>query len=174
MRGRGSPAGQGGFSILEVLIALAIVSILTVIASSTFRGLMEKYRVEGETKQFHADLMEARARAMQRNRIHFVRIATNGLGYATYDDTSPAPDGNGTFDGGADTVVASRTVGHQMTPSLPGVVWNFEFNRNGISSVTGDIRFSSTEKPDYDCITVRSTRIKMGVYNTGTVTCDEK
>lgn len=173
MRGRGSGAGRTGFSMPEVLVALAIVAVLTMIATSTFRGLMEKYRVEAETKQFHADLMEARARAMQRNRTHFVRIHTSGSGYATFDDTNPAPDGNGTFDT-ADTVVANRTVGHSITPALAGGTWNFEFTRNGIASVTGDIRFSSTEKPDYDCITVRSTRIKVGVYNAGTGTCDEK
>jgi len=174
MHGRRSPAGRDGFSLVEVLIVVAIVGFLALIAASTFRGLIEKYRVEGETKQLHADLMEARARAMQRNRIHFVRIGTDGLGYRTYDDTSPAPDGNGTFDNNADTIVANRTVGHQITSTVTGGGLNFAFNRNGIATETGDIRFASTEKPDYDCITVRSTRIKMGVYDTGTGTCNEK
>ena len=43
---------------------------------------------------------------------------------------------------------------------------SFNFNRNGIASVTGFIRtfFRSTVQPDYDCITVRPTRIKMGQY----------
>ena len=174
MHGRGSPAGRSGFTIIEVMIAVAIVGILTVIAASSFRGMVEKYRVEGETKRLHSDLMEVRARAMQRNRVHFVRIATTGLGYATYDDTSPAPDGNGTFDNTADTIVANRTVRHPITSTLTGGGLNFAFNRNGIATETGDIRFSSTVKPDYDCITVRSTRIKMGAYNTGTGTCDER
>ena len=50
---------------------------------------------------------------------------------------------------------------------------NFRFNRNGIASVTGDIRFSSTAIPDYNCITILPTRIKMGQY-IGAGVCVEK
>lgn len=174
MRGRGAPAGDDGFTTVELLIAIAIVTILTWIAVDTFRGLREKYRVEGETKQLHADLMELRARAIQRNRFHFARIAPGGLGYATYEDTNPPPDGNGAFDNTADAIVANRAVYHAITPALTGGSWNITFNRNGIAMEAGYIQVSSTGKPDYDCITVSATRIKMGVFNTGTGTCNEK
>jgi hypothetical protein len=49
---------------------------------------------------------------------------------------------------------------------------DFSFNRNGIASVTGTIQFQSNVQPDYDCITVKATRIKMGQINAGT--CVEK
>jgi hypothetical protein len=59
-----------------------------------------------------------------------------------------------------------------MTPT--GALSDFRLNRNGIASVTGSIRFSSTTKPDYDCITVNATRIKMGQYNATDNACVEK
>ena len=161
--------GRGGFSLIEILITLAILGIIVVIAVSNFQGMTEKYRVEGETKQMFADLMDARGRAMQRNRVFHVQITTNG--YRTFEDTNPAPDGDGDLTG-SDTQVAGVTVNHTITPTAG--LSDFRFNRNGIASATGTIRLSSTAPPDYDCITVKATRIKMGQYNAADNACVEK
>lgn len=163
-------ATRGGFTLLEILTALAIVGILVALSLNHFAGLNEKYKVEAETKQLYADLMDARGRAMQRNRIFFVRFS--GTGYATYEDTNTSPDGNGIWDNAADTRVANVTVRHTITTALTGGATVFEFNRNGIASVTGNLRLSSTTPPDYDCITIGATRIKMGQYIGGV--CVEK
>jgi prepilin-type N-terminal cleavage/methylation domain-containing protein len=156
--------GRGGFTLVEIMIALAIVGIVVMLATSTFRGMMEKYRVEGETKQMFADLMDARGRAMQRNRVFHVQITTNG--YKTFEDTNPAPDGDTDLTG-SDTQVAGVTVKHMITAT--GGLSNFQFNRNGIASVTGTGTISLSPnvqnvQADYDCITVKPTRIKMGQY----------
>jgi len=169
MRYRFDREGRGGFTLVEIMIALAILGIVVVIAVSNFRGMTEKYRVEGETKQMFADLMDARGRAMQRNRAFFVQITDNG--YKTYEDTHPAPDGNGLWES-TDRLATSATVLHPIT-TVPGGLSNFRFNRNGIADAAGFIRFSSTAHPDYDCITVNATRIKMGQYN-ATDNCVEK
>jgi prepilin-type N-terminal cleavage/methylation domain-containing protein len=158
---------RGGFTLVEIMIAFAIVGIVVMLATSTFQGMMEKYRVEGETKQMYADLMDARGRAMQRNRVFHVQITGNG--YATFEDTDPAPDGDISLTG-SDTQVAGVTVKHTITPTAG--LSGFRFNRNGIASATGTIRLSSTALPDYDCITIQMTRIKMGQINAGT--CAEK
>ena len=168
-----------GFSLLEIMIVIAILGTLAALAVSSFMELNEKYRVESETKQFYADIMDIRGRAMQRNRYYFVRIKTNQLGYETYEDSNPAPDGNRSYDAGVDNQVVNVTIKHTMTPVLPGGATNFEFNIHGIASVTGYVRLAtsagSTARPDYDCITIRETRIKMGQYsNGGGGTCVEK
>lgn len=161
-----------GFTLLEMMIVLAIVGILAIIAVGDFRGLNEKYRVEAETKALYADLMDARARAMQRNRAQFVRQTSDG--YAVYDDSFTVPDGNGVLDNSADTLVRSVTLSHAISTTLPGATMALSFNRNGIPSATGTVRLTSDARPDYDCITIRETRIKMGEYNAATATCVEK
>ncbi len=161
-----------GFTLLEMMIVLAILGIVVIIAVSDFRGLNEKYRVEAETKALYADLMDARARAMQRNRAQFVRQTS--AGYVIYDDSFTAPDGNGVLDNSADTLVRSVTVSHGISSTLPGPTLALSFNRNGIPSATGMVRLASDARPDYDCITIRETRIKMGEYNAATATCVEK
>jgi len=150
---------------VEILITIAILGILLIIAGSDFMGLNERYKVEAETKQLYADLMDARGRAMQRNRKFFIRFS--GTNYTTYEDTNTAPDGNGTWDNTLDTMVANVSTSHTIITTFPGSAAVFEFNRNGIASVTGDIRFNSNAKPDYDCITITPTRTKMGQYNGG-------
>lgn len=158
---------RGGFTLVEIMIALAIVGIVVMLATGTFQEMMEKYRVEGETKQMFADLMDARGRAMQRNRVFHVQITSNE--YKMFEDTHPPPDGDSDLTG-SDTQMISVTVKHAITPT--GGLSGFRFNRNGIASATGTIQISSTATPDYDCITVRETRIKMGQLNAGT--CVEK
>lgn len=170
--GNGS-ARRDGFTLVEMLIAVAILTIIATMAITSFQRLSEQYKVEAETKQMYANLMEARGRAMQRSRAHFVRISTGG--YTTYDDSSPFPDGNGEFNGGLDNQVASVTVQHPINIRLAGGATDFTFDRNGIASPTGYLWFSSAANTDYDCITIRATRIKMGKYNaTGPGTCVEK
>jgi hypothetical protein len=104
---------------------------------------------------------------MQRNRVFHVQITGNG--YATFEDTDPAPDGDISLTG-SDTQVAGVTVKHTITPTAG--LSGFRFNRNGIASATGTILLTSTAVPDYDCITIQMTRIKMGQTNAGT--CAEK
>jgi prepilin-type N-terminal cleavage/methylation domain-containing protein len=162
---------RGGFTLVEIMITIAILGILVVIAVGNFGGLNEKYKVEAETKQLYADLMDARGRAMQRNRVSFVQI--NGTDYQTYEDTSPAPDGDGSLQN-TDTLITNARVSHAIATGSIAVPLSFNFNRNGIASVTGFIRFSSTALPDYDCIWIRSTRVKMGQYNATGNTCAEK
>lgn len=155
MAGKDLTADNRGFSLVEILVTIAILGILVTIGATSFRELNEKYRIEAATKQFYADLMEGRGRAMQRNRVHYVQMTSNG--YTIYDDTNkPVIFGK-----------LSSTITFPSSGS-PGGVMNFQFNRNGIASTAGYVRVQSSVPrvfPDYNCITIAETRIKMGQYN---------
>lgn len=165
-----------GVTLVEMMTVVAILGLLAIILGFSFQGWLAKYKVEDETKRFYADVMDARARAMQKKRVTFVDLATNQ--YRTFEDTNTAPDGNGDFEDGVDTKVADTVTTYVIEPALlegvpPLPVTQFRFNKEGLASATGRIRLVSTSlSPDYDCITVTTTRIRMGRWNGAT--CQEK
>jgi len=153
---------NSGFSIMELIVVIAILSILTAIATITGRDWMERYKVASQTKEMYADLMNARASAMQRSRMFFVKLAANQ--YAIYEDTFPSPEGNGTPDTGTgqDRPVTQKTLQY----TLNAATTNVNFSTNGLASPDPTtVWFTSTANPASDCITLSTTRILMGKYN---------
>ncbi|MGW8273091.1 MAG: GspH/FimT family pseudopilin [Thermodesulfovibrionales bacterium] len=180
-----------GYTLIELLIVLAIIAILLIALAMSYQGWRGKYRVESQTQQLYTDLMEARARAMQRNRAHFVDFTTRTT-YAAYDDDSDGaakvPDGDGLLQTGtgasADTRLPGypKTVEYQMTYGTSGqTAAQIDMDRRGIiTAVLGGAAspslticlFTDTDgdgasdlDPDYDCLAVSETRINMGKLN---------
>lgn len=156
---------EKGFTLIEMIIVVAIIGILLGIAAISGRNWLDRYKVEGQTKQLYADLMNARVRAMQKNRTCFVTLAANQ--YAIYEDSWPSPDGNGNLDPGAgqDRLV-TRTTAQYALVSSPTIT----FTTNGLTSLPTpttiiDIRCQSTASPASDCIELSLTRILMGKWN---------
>lgn len=150
-----------GITLVELIIVISIIGILAVALSFEFIGWMGSYRVESQVKEMYVDLMSARARAMQRNRVHFVNFP-NATSYRIFEDTDPAPDGDGILQIANDAqVLPTKTIQYALT-------WgggNITFDNRGLVSPNGTISVTSTVNPDYDCIVLFATRINMGKWN---------
>lgn len=159
-----------GITLIELAVVVAIVGILVVALGFEFSGWMGRYNVESQIKTLHADLMNARARAMQRNRTHFVDFPT-ATQYRIQEDTND--------DNAADFTLPTfpKTVGYTINWDGGGTI---RLNNKGIASfptvdvdptdtVVGTINFTlpANVTPDYDCIVVALTRINMGLMTGG-------
>lgn len=165
MRGK----AERGFTLVEVMIVVTIIGILLVVITDSYRSWSRKYRAENDVKEMYANLMDGRARAMQKKRMYFVAIT--GTEYRIYEDTSPAPDGDRSLNTGADTLVLRGAPVNPIQTFPAGI----SFDPDGVVSIdNGFIRISTPVRADYDCITLRRTRIKMGRMDDAGVTCVER
>ena len=162
---------NSGMTLIELVIVISVIGILIIALGLEFSGWIGKYKVESRTNELYADLMDARVRAMQKKRIHFVVLADES--YSIVEDTFPSPDGNGTRED-SDTLILEKDTLYTLIPSLSSGTAEFSFNPRGLISDAGNIRFDSTANPDYDCIVLSATKIDTGLYDADTGECNAK
>lgn len=166
---------EGGYSVIELIVAIAVIGILVAALSAQFTGWRKAYKVESQLREMQMDLMDTRAKAMQRNRIHFARIDTDG--YQVHEDTNPAPDGNDTLDVGSDALLLDKELNEGYPITWSGGDNELDFLRSGMSDIDGSKTICIDDNnptdsdehyfdADYNCIVVSATRINLGKLDT--------
>lgn len=100
---------QSGFTLLELLIALAVISIVLTVAVPSFQSIIEKNSVTTSINEFAASLRLARTEAVKRGRLVVVcpssdQASCSGAwndGWLIFEDTN----GNGTYSAADDTLI---------------------------------------------------------------------
>ncbi|MGE5893713.1 MAG: Tfp pilus assembly protein FimT/FimU [bacterium] len=186
--------GTRGITLIELLVAIAVLSILVLTLGFSFQGWIGKYDTERTIKELYSDLMTARARAMQKNRMHYV-LFPDTSSFSLYEDTSDGAnkvnDGDGRLQTGTGPGADSELPTFPKSLHDPfALTWNLAF---GGDRITFDQRgqlypngtlcmftdFDEDEMsdydPDYDCIVLSQTRITLGKLrkqNTGGGHCN--
>jgi type IV fimbrial biogenesis protein FimT len=81
-----------GFTLIELMVVVAILAIITTAAAPSFRSFLEGQRVKGMAYDLTADLMLARSEALKRNAsVSIVRSGDDwGQGWTTATVAVPA------------------------------------------------------------------------------------
>ena len=159
-----------GMTLIELAVVIAIVGILVIVTGFQFIGWQARYKVESQIKEMYADLMEARQRAMQRNRTYFVHLDS-----ATPYEYATSEDNGDNIPNAGDTKIdelSKQGLQYRIRSNFAGDPVDISMNRRGLTSPLGSIWLLdpdgnpySPNDVDYDCIVISRTRINMGKYD---------
>lgn len=160
---------EDGVTLTELLIVVSIIAILALALGFSFQGWTGNYKIESETKELYADLMNARTMAMTRNMMHFVVLNANN--YQIYDDTND----NATPDPGSGDNPVPEFATAKTVPYSLGWTGRIAFDTRGIASITDSggtvstdatiiLNVPSGNNPDYDCVLVYQCKIRTGKH----------
>ena len=160
---------QSGFTLVELMIVVAIIGIVLAIATMNFTQWNDKYTVESYTKEIHSILMKARNDAANTNTQIRVTLAANLV--TTHQDT----DGDGVVDPGEPTTTKPYprfVLNSNVGGGLPTTII---FDRRGMTDNIQSINiparplnpagYSPNASPGVDCVVVATTRINMGRWD---------
>ncbi len=172
---------NSGLTLIELVVVISIIGILTVALGFEFVGWKGRYNVERTTKDIYTDLMDARSRAMTRNRAYFVdfldptgeaeRFRQYRISADTFAVDDWANDGDGLYDADGDSILDAN---HTILPTFPktldgnySIVWGntpLVFNKRGTITPNDTlcVDYNFNADPDYDCIIISRTRINLG------------
>jgi type IV fimbrial biogenesis protein FimT len=146
-----------GFTLIELMVVVAITAILLAAAAPSFTSFFDKQRVKNAASQLYGDLQFARSEAVQRNRKVKITFASTTTAWCyiihTEDDTCTCSNSNSA--GGSCTTSANNNLKHvagsdfkSISLTLPSGVSSFTFEpqRGGLDGVTGSsvITFTGT------------------------------
>lgn len=147
---------QNGFTLVEIIIVVAVIGIILTMVTLNFSRLNEKYTVESNIKELYSILMRTRNDASSTNRPYLVIFSANQV------QAGPDTNGDNAIDGSPRTINYPRFT---LTFSS-----NITFDRRGLSNNNQTIRitgFSSGSTPAMDCIVIAPTRINIGKWTGG-------
>lgn len=152
-----------GFSLIELVVVLAIAGILLSIVALNFNDWQRKAKIEQAAHEMYANLNELRQQTMTRKGLHTATIDSNK--YVFRQLTSAADDGNS-----ATSIILDKSVVYTLADTaetpLSGLVVTFDVlgYSNNTTIVIGPVNSSAA----VNCIRVHTARINLGKMNGGT------
>jgi len=149
-----------GFTLVELMVTIAIVGILASMAVPSFSKMIERNRLKEVAEGLKSDLMFARTESIKRNQNIFVNRVTGNNGTWFYGFNTSACDSSEATTTEADFCTAKRVLGSN-------------YSQTNLISQSGPTTFSfrrGTANAGYTCFSTTNYRLRVKISNTGRIT----
>lgn len=150
-----------GFSLVELIVVMAIIGILLSIVTLDFNRWTRKSQIEKQTRELLTDFNAARTESVFRKKRHSIVMNSDAKGYAFYRYSSA----NESSTASGTEVVFRKTFDNQMTREAGNSVADvrFEFDTRGFALNLTTIRVNPVESgAAMDCVVISGTRTNPG------------
>lgn len=106
---------ERGFSLIELIVIIAIISLLLSIATLDFSSWQKKYNIESQTKAMLTDITEARLQAMHRKNSVTITLNTNLYIFRRFSSSGDA----------AGTIFMTKQLKYPVQRFTSGALTNF-------------------------------------------------
>ena len=128
-----------GFTLIEMIVVLAIAGVIMAIAAPNFSKWKEKHEINGQAQKVYFDLMLARTTAIRNNNLVRVAFNTTNHTYTIHDDTNS--DGNQDSGEAVKTGVLENDINFAFNSGMTDVDGN---------SVTAAVSFGGSTTVNFD------------------------
>lgn len=162
---------HSGFSIVELVVVIAIIAILLSIVTINFSQWTRKAQIERQTRELLVDLNTARSESIYRKKQHAIIINPTATGYilrryssVNESRTSATP---------ASEILFNKAVSYQFSKGNGSSIADniLQFDVTGFTSTPADnntIRVNPTNSgAAFDCLVISNSRINIGQMTGG-------
>lgn len=158
---------QEGFSLVEILVAMTIMSILLSVATLNYNSMKRKADIEKQTREIYASIIGTRLTAMQNKQRSIIFFEPNRYQFKVYS-SSAEPKTAGVV---RSTVTLPFTIQKVTTGLVDFDSTNneLEFDTNGMT--TDNMTFATTPvfyNEGTNCIVVHTVRTNIGRMSSAT------
>lgn len=160
-----------GFSLMELIIVIAVIGIISSIAAINYNQWMVKSAVEAQVKQMVSDIGELRIRALTTKQRHNITINADSYVFKSYTtENQPKFSGN-LIPGGTHNV----TYGLKKASGSAYGGEVYVINERGMLEDVGNTIFLDYNgSAATDCLTIHTVRVNPGKKNATGDVCNDK
>lgn len=162
---------NSGFTLIELMVVIAIVAILASLAAPSFKSLLAKKRVEGVMSELVTDLEYARSEAVQRNTPVQVTLGSNCYVIHTQANVAPVTPTSCVQNAGIASTIGSGEIEIKTTKISSGTTASLSPTSGTIvfDPVRGMATISSGASPIIANSSVDSWQLRANISTVGRV-----
>lgn len=150
---------QRGFSLIELIVVMALTGILFSIVAINFNAWIRKAQIEKQTREFLTDLNLARSESVFRKRRHSIVLNSTATGYAFRRYSSE----NEIRTSGTEVFTKSTSYQFSKKSGASAADLIFEFDIRGFTNDLDTIRIDPVNSgAAFDCVAIAISRLNIG------------